>query len=76
MIEDLRLRRAAADGEGDGDGDFTITFAAMPGASRDAGALDDLGVEALILPAAALAPTTTTPDVVAGLERFAERRMN
>jgi probable F420-dependent oxidoreductase len=60
-------------------GEFTVTFAATPGASRDADALDELGVEALILPAAALAPNTpdptTTADVIAGLERFAERRM-
>jgi probable F420-dependent oxidoreductase len=56
-------------------GDFTVTFAAMPGASRDADALDDVGVEALMLPAIALAATTATADVIAGLERFAERRI-
>jgi hypothetical protein len=56
-------------------GDFTVTFAAMPGAARDSAALDELAVEALVLPAAALAPTTGTADVLAGLERFAERRM-
>lgn len=71
MIGVLRAKREQTGATGE----FTITFAATPGASRDAHALDELGVEALMLPAAALAPTTETADVIAGLERFAERRM-
>lgn len=71
MIDVLRGERARTRATGA----FTITFAATPGASRDAEELDALGVEALMMPAVALAPTTTTTDVIEGLERFAERRI-
>jgi hypothetical protein len=71
MIAIVAARREEAGASGE----FTITLAAMPGASRDADALDECGVEALMLPAVALASTTATTDVIAGLERFAERRM-
>jgi probable F420-dependent oxidoreductase len=77
-LDDVRLMIAAVAAKRDqagAAGEFTVAFAAMPGAARDAAALDDLGVQALVLPAAALAPTTCTADVLAGLERFAERRM-
>jgi probable F420-dependent oxidoreductase len=71
MMDVLRAEREQARATGA----FTVTFAATPAASRDADALDALGVEALMLPAVALAPTTTTADVIAGVERFAERRI-
>lgn len=68
VVEEARDRAGGTDG-------FSIMCAAMPGASRDAGALDDLGVEALMIPAVALSTTAATADVLAGLERFAERRI-
>jgi probable F420-dependent oxidoreductase len=75
MIREVTVKREHIEASGQ----FTVTLAATPGASRDADALDELGVEALILPAAALAPATGAPagtaDVIAGIERFAERRM-
>lgn len=52
-----------------------VLFAAKPGAARDAAALDDLGVDGLIVPAVALGSSWATADVIAGMERFVERSM-
>jgi probable F420-dependent oxidoreductase len=57
------------------DGTFEILMTANPGAAKQAAALEALGVDGMIIPAAALAPSTETADLVAGLERFAERWM-
>ena len=75
MIGELKDLRARVNRSGE---PFELLVAATPGASRDAEALDQLGVEGMIIPAVALAPptTTTSGDVIAGLERFAERRMS
>lgn len=70
MVAELRADRLSG-GASDA---FTVTLAAMPRACRDADALAELGVDALILPAVALAPTTSTADIIAGLERFAAGR--
>lgn len=72
MLGELAERRRHADRAGEA---FEILFAATPGVARDAGRLDDLGVDGLILPAVALGSSSSTADVIAGLERFAERRM-
>ncbi len=71
MITTLSARRHA----GGAESEFSITLAALPGVSRDAAALDEFGVEALIIPAVALAASSSTADLLGGLERFAERRM-
>ncbi|MGD9701036.1 MAG: TIGR03619 family F420-dependent LLM class oxidoreductase [Acidimicrobiia bacterium] len=71
LAELAELRdRLGRDGAG-----HEVLFAATPGVARDAGALDELGVDGLIVPAVALASSRATDDVIAGLDRFAERRM-
>jgi probable F420-dependent oxidoreductase len=72
MITELRARRETV---GHDPLDVEILLAATPGAARDADALDDLGVDGLIVPAVALATSSGNEDVAAGIERFAERRM-
>ncbi len=73
MIGELKDLRARVNRSGE---PFELLVAATPGASRDAETLDRLGVHGVIIPAVALASTSTTGDVIAGLERFAERRMS
>jgi probable F420-dependent oxidoreductase len=79
MLDELADLRARVDRS---DEPFELLISANPGASRDATALDHLGVQGMIIPAVALATTTTTTttsttgEVIAGLERFAERRMS
>ena len=46
---------------------------ANPGVAREAAALEDVGVDGLIVAAAALGASMQTADVLAGLERFAGR---
>lgn len=56
-------------------GTFEILIAANPGAVKQAGALDALGVDGMIIPLAALTPSNETPDLIAALQRFAHRWM-
>jgi probable F420-dependent oxidoreductase len=73
MVASLGEQRASL---GFGDRPFEVLVAARPGAARDAAALDELGVDGLIVAVAALAGSTSTGEVIEGLERFAERRMS
>jgi probable F420-dependent oxidoreductase len=52
---------------------FEILLTANPGIARESAALDDLGVDGLVVAAAALGASMQTPDVLAGMERFAGR---
>ncbi len=52
---------------------FEILLTANPGVAREAAALEDAGVDGLIVAAAALGASMQTADVLAGLERFAGR---
>lgn len=72
MLVELESLRAQHGRSGE---PFEIMLAAHPGATREATALDQLGVGAMIIPALSLAASTSTADVLAGLERFAARRM-
>jgi probable F420-dependent oxidoreductase len=79
MLAELDARRIQLGRTRATDG-FATLLAAMPGASRDAVALDELGVDGLIIPAVALAGVATgtplsTADVIIGMEKFAERRI-
>lgn len=55
---------------------FETLFAATPGVARDADVLDERGADGLIVPVVALGASWSTDDVIAGMERFAERRMS
>ena len=55
--------------------EFEILLTANPGVARQALELDDLGVDGLVVAAAALGPSMRTADVVTGLDRFADRNM-
>jgi probable F420-dependent oxidoreductase len=70
MLEDLTAERAR---QGRADERFEVLLAATPGVAREAAALDSLGVHGLVVPALALSPSASTADVLAGLERFAQR---
>ena len=50
-----------------------VLLTGTPGIAKHAQTLSGLGVDGVVVPAAALAATTATDDVVAGLERYAER---
>ncbi len=54
---------------------FEILLTANPGVARDAPALEELGVDGLVVAAAALGPSMQTAEVVAAIERFAGRNM-
>jgi probable F420-dependent oxidoreductase len=57
------------------DSAFEILLTARPGVASDAAALEDLGVDGLIIPTLALAPSSQTSDLLVGLERFAQRNI-
>jgi probable F420-dependent oxidoreductase len=74
MVGTLRDLRSRA-GADDTTGAFEILLAATPGVAKQCDLLHALGVDGLIVPVAALGATTATDDLVAGLERFAQRWM-
>jgi probable F420-dependent oxidoreductase len=72
MLADLAARRERA---GRSMVPFEVLMTASPGASRVAGELEELGVHGICIPVINLATSPSTEDVLAGIERFAERRM-
>jgi probable F420-dependent oxidoreductase len=72
MTDEVRTHRRDA---GRGEEPFEVLFAAMPGAARDADALDARLVDGLVIPVVAMAASTDTDALVAGMRRWAERRM-
>lgn len=72
MLDDLTRQRERA---GRLDRPFETLVTATPGAARDAASLEALGVDGVIVPVIALAPSPALDDVVAGIERFADRWM-
>jgi probable F420-dependent oxidoreductase len=70
-----RMLAQLADVRTEPDEFFETMFVASPRAGGDADALDDLGVDGIIIPTVSLGASWSTDDLVAGLERFAERRM-
>lgn len=70
MLRDLAEQRDRAAPAASG---YEILMMGRPRVARDATPLQELGVDGLVVPAVALGPTSATNDVIAGMERFAER---
>jgi probable F420-dependent oxidoreductase len=72
MVATFRRNRADF---GRSDIPWEVLLTGGPGIAKDAAALDDLGVDGVIVPAAALSATSGTSEVIAAVERYADRWM-
>lgn len=72
MMSELHELRAASDRAGE---PLTVQVVGSPKVARDSDALAGMGVHSIVVPAVALGATWSTADVIAGLEKFAERWM-
>jgi probable F420-dependent oxidoreductase len=72
MLADLAQRRERA---GRSALPFEVLMTASPGAAKVAGELEELGVQGICIAAIRMAASSSTEDVLAGIERFAESRM-